>query len=293
MSIEVQPLTPAFGAEIKGVDLVSCSAAEFDGILEIFSEYGVVFFRDQQRLSEKEHIDLASRFGEIHIHPAARGREDAYPGLLKMKTNKESTVAAGNRWDSDVSCDEFPPYASILQLHETPSSGGDTLFASLCAAYEALSDPMKTMLDGLTALHSGEEPFRHLFKFQNHQAGQGWPENDHPIVREHVSSGRPALFIDREFTKKINELPKDEGKALLEFLFGHTERVDFQCRFQWTPNAIAIWDNRCVLHHALWDYWPEQRTGSRVTTVGEKPVAWRLSDHSKVQKERSSIRLTA
>ena len=293
MSIEVKPLTPTFGAEIKGVDLASSSAAGFDEVLEIFSEYGVIFFRDQNKLSEEAHINLARRFGEIHIHPAARGKGEDPSGLLKMKTNKESKVAAGNRWHSDVSCDEFPPYASILQLHETPSSGGDTLFASLCAAYDALSSRMKTMLDGLSALHSGEEPFRHLFKFENHQEGQGWPENDHPLIREHLPSGRPALFVDREFTKKINELPKDEGKALLDFLFSHTERVDFQCRFQWTPNAIAIWDNRCVLHHALWDYWPEQRSGCRVTTVGEKPVAWRLSDHTGTQKERSSIRLTA
>ena len=293
MSIEIKPLTPTFGAEIKGVDLASSSAAGFDEVLEIFSEYGVIFFRDQNKLSEEAHINLARRFGEIHIHPAARGKGEDPSGLLKMKTNKESKVAAGNRWHSDVSCDEFPPYASILQLHETPSSGGDTLFASLCAAYDALSSRMKTMLDGLSALHSGEEPFRHLFKFENHQEGQGWPENDHPLIREHLPSGRPALFVDREFTKKINELPKDEGKALLDFLFAHTERVDFQCRFQWTPNAIAIWDNRCVLHHALWDYWPEQRSGCRVTTVGEKPVAWRLSDHTGTQKERSSIRLTA
>ena len=293
MSIEVKPLTPAFGAEIEGVDLASSSAADFDEVLKIFSKYGVIFFRDQNKLSEEAHINLARRFGEIHIHPAARGKGEDPSGLLKMKTNKESKVAAGNRWHSDVSCDEFPPYASILQLHETPSSGGDTLFASLCAAYDALSSRMKTMLDGLSALHSGEEPFRHLFKFENHQEGQGWPENDHPLIREHLPSGRPALFVDREFTKKINELPKDEGKALLDFLFSHTERVDFQCRFQWTPNAIAIWDNRCVLHHALWDYWPEQRSGCRVTTVGEKPVAWRLSDHTGTQKERSSIRLTA
>ena len=293
MSIEVKPLTPAFGAEIEGVDLASSPAADFDEVLEIFSKYGVIFFRDQNKLSEEAHINLARRFGEIHIHPAARGKGEDPSGLLKMKTNKESKVAAGNRWHSDVSCDEFPPYASILQLHETPSSGGDTLFASLCAAYDALSSRMKTMLDGLSALHSGEEPFRHLFKFENHQEGQGWPENDHPLIREHLPSGRPALFVDREFTKKINELPKDEGKALLDFLFAHTERVDFQCRFQWTPNAIAIWDNRCVLHHALWDYWPEQRSGCRVTTVGEKPVAWRLSDHTGTQKERSSIRLTA
>ena len=293
MPMEIKPLTPAFGAEITGVDLLEISDQEFEEVLEIFAKYGVIFFRDQGRLSEEGHITLARRFGEIHVHPAARGKEDEYPGLVKMRTHKESRVAAGNRWHSDVSCDELPPQASILQLHQTPKLGGDTLFASLCAAYEGLSDRMKVLLDGLTALHSGEEPFRHLFKFENHQKGQGWPENDHPVVREHVESGRPVLFVDREFTKKINDLPKDEALALLNFLFDHTERVDFQCRFQWTQNAIAIWDNRCVLHHALWDYWPEERVGCRVTVVGEKPVAWTLDAHKNAESKKSSIRLTA
>ena len=127
MSIEVKPLTPTFGAEIEGVDLASSSAADFDEVLEIFSKYGVIFFRDQNKLSEEAHINLARRFGEIHIHPAARGKGEDPSGLLKMKTNKESEVAAGNRWHTDVSCDEFPPYASILQLHETPSSGGNPI----------------------------------------------------------------------------------------------------------------------------------------------------------------------
>ena len=293
MPIEINPLTPAFGAEITGIDLLESSDKEFEEVLQIFSKYGVIFFRDQDKLSEEAHMTLARRFGEIHVHPAARGKEDEYPGLLKMRTHKESRVAAGNRWHSDVSCDEFPPQASILQLHQTPKLGGDTLFASLCAAYDALSDRMKVLLDGLTALHSGEEPFRHLFKFENHEKGQSWPENNHPIIRKHVESGRPILFVDREFTKKVNELPKDEARALLEFLFSHTERVDFQCRFQWTENAIAIWDNRCVLHHALWDYWPEERAGCRVTVVGEKPVAWSLRDQQKDNEQGSSIRLTA
>ena len=293
MPMEIKPLTPAFGAEITGVDLLESSDQEFEEVLEIFTKYGVIFFRDQGRLSEEGHITLARRFGEIHVHPAARGKEDEYSGLVKMRTHKESRVAAGNRWHSDVSCDELPPQASILQLHQTPKLGGDTLFASLCAAYEGLSDRMKVLLDGLTALHSGEEPFRHLFKFENHQKGQGWPENDHPVVREHVESGRPVLFVDREFTKKINDLPKDEALALLNFLFDHTERVDYQCRFQWTQNAIAIWDNRCVLHHALWDYWPEERAGCRVTVVGEKPVAWTLDVHKNAESKKSSIRLTA
>ena len=293
MTIKVQPLTPAFGAEVSGVDLLGGSDEEFAQILDVFSRYGVVFFRDQDRLGEDAHIDLAKRFGEIHVHPAARGKEAQYPGLVKMRTTGDSRVAAGNRWHSDVSCDEFPPQASILQLHQIPKLGGDTLFASLCAAYDALSERMKVMLDGLTALHSGEEPFRHLFKFENHQGHEGWPENSHPIVREHLESGRPALFVDREFTKAIDGLPKDEGRALLSFLFDHTERVDFQCRFQWTQNAIAIWDNRCVLHHALWDYWPEERAGCRVTTVGERPVAWSLGDRDDGERRGRKIRLTA
>jgi taurine dioxygenase len=293
MTIELRPLTPAFGAEVSGVDLTRMSEKEFDEIFAAFSDYGVIFFRDQDMLTEDQHLAFGKRFGDIHIHPAARGKESDSSGFIPMRTHRESIVAAGNRWHSDVSCDERPPQASILQLHQTPTIGGDTLFSSLSAAYSALSDPLKVMLDGLTALHSGEEAYRHLFEFKNHQSDQSWPENSHPLIRKHVDSGRPVIFVDREFTKQINELPKEEGRALLNFLFEHTERVDFQCRFQWTQNAIAIWDNRCVLHHALWDYWPEERSGARVTVVGEKPVFWELKDKQVPEETGSAIRLTA
>ncbi len=290
--MKVHPLTPSFGAVIEGADVVGMTDAQFTELFDHFTEWSVIFLRDQPALTPEQHLEFAQRFGDVHVHPAARGKPAEFPGLMRMKTNKESRVAAGNRWHSDVSCDELPPQASILQLHKIPPIGGDTLFSNLYAAYESLSDRMKVYLDGLTALHSGEESFRHLFQFKNADEGAMWPENHHPIVRRHVDSGRPVLFVDREFTKRIDDLPKEEGKALLEFLFDHTERVDLQCRFQWSENAIAIWDNRCVLHHALWDYWPQDREGHRVSVVGEKPVAWRLDEDGDAGR-KTNVRLTA
>ncbi|MEL7157937.1 MAG: TauD/TfdA family dioxygenase [Actinomycetota bacterium] len=292
MSLTIEPLTPAFGAEIGGIDVVDLSDAEFGELFEAFARFGVVFLRDQRPLTAEQHLAFARRFGEIHVHPAARGRPAEFPGRIELRTTEDSRVAAGNRWHSDVSCDALPPQASILQLHEIPPVGGDTLFASLSAAYDALSDRMKVLLDGLTALHSGEEAFRHLFRFQQTDPGGRWPEHDHPVVRRHPDSGRPVLFVDREFTKKINDLPKDEGRAILEFLFDHTERVDFQCRFRWSTDAIAIWDNRCVLHHALWDYWPAERQGHRISVVGEKPEMWRPDVHT-VPPHPATVKLTA
>jgi taurine dioxygenase len=275
MSLTIEPLTPLIGAEIKGVDVTKITTEEFVELFQAFTDHSVIFMRDQPQMNAEEHTLFAKRFGEIHIHPAARGKPAEHPGYIRMRTDSQSRVAAGNRWHSDVSCDAKPPQASILQLHQIPPLGGDTLFSSLYAAYHALSDPMKLYLDGLTALHSGEEPFRHVFEFKADDESARWPENHHPIVRKHSDSGRPALFVDREFTKSIDVLPKEEGKALLEFLFSHIERVDFQCRFRWSENAIAIWDNRCALHHALWDYYPEERRGRRISVVGEEPLAWR------------------
>lgn len=293
MTLSVKPLTPRFGAVVEGADLLKLNDATFADLFDVFTQYGVIFIRDQPALTPEQHLTFANRFGEVHVHPAARGKPAEFPGLMRMKTNSESQVAAGNRWHSDVSCDALPPQASILQLHKVPPIGGDTLFTSLYAAYDGLSDRMKDLLNGLTALHSGEEAFRHLFKFTNADADGRWPENHHPIVRRHKDSGRPALFVDREFTKKIDELPKEEGKALLTFLLDHTERVDFQCRFRWTKNAIAIWDNRCVLHHALWDYWPAEREGCRVSVVGEKPQIWKRHKDVMPEQDYGTVKLTA
>ena len=167
---------------------------------------------------------------------------------------------------------------SILQLHEIPPVGGDTLFASMYAAYAALSPRMKQLLDGMTARHSGEWSYRHLFKYQPHEPADGYPEAVHPVVIRPSGTDRPALYVNREFTVELEDLPQAEGQALLEFLFDHAERADFQCRFRWSSDAIAIWDNRSTQHFAMWDYWPHSRKGRRVSVRGPRPQMWYLEE---------------
>lgn len=300
--MEIAPLTPTLGAEVIGADLVDLSDQQFTEIFDAFVAHSVIFFRDQPALSVDQHFAFAERFGSVHVHPFERlgdksgknAKNAKRPGIVRIHTTSDSRVAAGNRWHSDVSCDEEPPQASILQLHQIPPVGGDTLFASMYAAYDALSDRMKRMLDGLTARHSGEESYRRLFQATTADPTATWPEVDHPVVRRHVDSGRPALYVDREFTEQINDLPKEEAKSLLEFLFDHSERANFQCRFRWTENAIAVWDNRAVMHHAMWDYWPHERQGRRISVKGERPVTW-LLDHDQPPGPgtTNTVRLTA
>jgi taurine dioxygenase len=261
------------------VDLTRPNAELIGQIENVLQQYSVVFFRDQPALSPAEHSALASAFGPIHVHPAAPRSSD-FPGVLKIEATRDTKVAAGNRWHSDVSCEPEPPYVSILQLHEIPPVGGDTLFASMYAAYEALSPRMKQMLDGMTARHSGEWSYRHLFKYQLHESADGYPEAVHPVVIRPSGSDRPALYVNREFTVGLEDLPQAEGQALLEFLFAHAERADFQCRFRWSSDAIAIWDNRSTQHFAMWDYWPHSRKGRRVSVRGTRPQMWHLDEAS-------------
>ena len=299
MAMEVTPATPTLGAEVTGIDVLDLDEAGFAQLHQALVDHSVLILRDQPALTPDQHLAFAQRFGPVHVHPfhrlgARQPAVDDKAGLLPIRTTAESRVAPGNRWHSDVSCDDQPPQASILQLHHIPPVGGDTLFASMYAAYDALSDRMKRLLDGLTARHSGEESYRKLFRVGTVDPSATWPEVDHPVVRRHPDSGRPALYVNREFTESLNDLPKEEGRALLEFLFAHAERVDFQCRFRWTTNAIAIWDNRAVLHHAMWDYWPAERRGQRVSVTGERPEAWRL-DHDRLPEAATAntVRLTA
>ena len=272
--LDISPLTPLVGAEVAGVDLRNPDADLIHEIENVLHRYSVVFFRDQSELSPAEHTALASAFGPVHLHPAAPRGSD-FPGVLKVEVDHDTKVATGNRWHSDVSCEQEPPYVSILQLHEIPPVGGDTLFSSMYAAYEALSQRMKQMLDGMTARHSGEWSYRHLFKFKLHEPQDGYPEAIHPVVIRHHGSDRPSLYVNREFTAELNDLPREEGAALLKFLFEHAERTDFQCRFRWSPNAVAIWDNRSTQHFAMWDYRPDVRKGRRVSVRGKAPKMWR------------------
>lgn len=157
---------------------------------------------------------------------------------------------------------------SILYLTQVPPEGGDTLFASMYAAYEALSDRLQAYLDGLTAIHDGEHVYRGLY--QGEQKAQ-YPRAEHPVVRTHPVTGRKCLYVNRGFTTRLVGVPIDESAAMLRYLYEHMENPLFQCRFRWRENSVAFWDNRCVQHRAMWDYWPERRYGNRVTVSGDAP----------------------
>jgi taurine dioxygenase len=268
-AIEVAPLEPNIGAEIHGVDLAQpLDERTFKEIHDALIEHQVIFFRDQV-LTPEQHKAFGRRFGELHVHPAAPGLVEGHPEILVIKADEKSKRVAGEEWHSDVSCDPEPPMGSILYMHELPPVGGDTLFASMYAAYEALSDRMKRFLESLTAIHDGEQAYRGRYGVDDRD--KEYPRAQHPVIRTHPVSGRKALFVNRGFTRRIAELRRPESDALLESLFRHVETPELHCRFRWRKHSIAFWDNRCVQHHAMWDYFPQRRQGHRVTIKGDKP----------------------
>jgi taurine dioxygenase len=270
-TIGVRKLTPIIGGEISGVDLSrSLSNLQFDEILRALAENLVIFFRDQH-LTEQQHLDFGRRFGELHIHPAAPHGQ-GLPELMIVHADKDSPRANGEAWHSDVSCDPEPPMGSILYIRACPREGGDTLFANMYAAYEALSGRMKQYLNGLTAIHDGEDVYRGLYANYGVADKPAYPRAEHPVVRTHPVTGRKCLYVNRGFTRRINGISRDESDGILRYLFEHMENPLFQCRFRWRENSIAFWDNRCTQHRAIWDYWPHTRSGHRVTIKGERPV---------------------
>jgi alpha-ketoglutarate-dependent taurine dioxygenase len=270
-TISVDKLTPIIGAEIGGIDLSKpLGNRTFEEIHRALAENSVIFFRDQH-ISEQQHLDFGSRFGKLHVHPAAP-HAPGHPELMIIHADKDSPRANGEGWHSDVSCDVAPPMGSILYIRTCPPRGGDTLFASMYAAYEALSDRMKAYLEGLTAIHDGEEAYRGTYANYGVSDKTTYPRAEHPIVRTHPVTGKKALYVNRGFTKRIVGVPRDESSAILHYLWDHAENELFQCRFRWRENSIAFWDNRCVQHRAMWDYWPHTRSGHRVTVQGDRPV---------------------
>lgn len=270
-SIQVRPLTPTIGAEIHGVDLGGeISNREFDDIHKALLNHVVIFFRDQ-KMTPEQHMDFGRRFGRLHIHPASPNLLEGHPEILIIQADANSKRVAGEVWHSDVSCEPEPPMGSILYMLEPPSNGGgDTMFANMYAAYNALSEPMKRFLEGLTAVHDGEHVFRGRYQYTK-DPNKINPKASHPIVRTHPGTGMKALFVNRGFTTRIEGLNENESASLLAMLFDHAETPAFQCRFKWAPGSVAFWDNRAALHHAMWDYHPLSRLAHRVTICGDKP----------------------
>jgi taurine dioxygenase len=269
-TIELRKSTPIIGAEIFGVDLSKpLGNQQFQEVYDALMDRLVIFFRDQ-KLDVEQHKAFGRRFGKLHVHPAAPSVLPDDPEILVIKADERSDRVAGEEWHSDVSCDPEPPMGSILYLTEVPpDGGGDTMFANMYLAYETLSEPIRKMLDGLTAVHDGEHVYRGRYGVDD--AGKTFPRAEHPVVRTHPVTGKKCLYVNRPFTTRIVGLRKSESDAILEMLYQHVETPEFCMRLKWQANSIAFWDNRCVQHHALWDYYPNKRYGHRVTICGEKP----------------------
>ena len=268
--LTINKLSPVIGAEISGANLISPSDEEFKELEQALSEHSVLFFRDQPKLSPTQQVAFATQFGPLHSHPAAPTLEDD-EAIFVIKTDANSKIANGNGWHTDVSCDSEPPLVTMLQLHQVPETGGDTLFSSMYAAYETLSMRMKAFLAELDAKHESEHVYRGRYTDRGVDDKTNYPSSIHPIVTSHPISRRRALYVNPSFTTMIDGLSKKESQTILELLFTHQSRPEFQVRFQWTVNAIALWDNRSAQHFAMWDYWPQPRQGHRVTIKGESP----------------------
>lgn len=267
-TIKVSPLNPVIGAEISDIDLTRpLSNEQTDELKLALAEHLAIFFRDQP-IDFENHKALARKFGGIHIAPStAAWRVPDHPEVTIIHADEKSKFVAGEDWHSDMSCDPEPPLGSILHMHTVPDSGGDTVFSNMYAAYEALSERMKALLDGLTAMHDALVGFGGITP-----EGMKLPRSTHPVIRRHPVTGRKTIYVNKGYTTRINELPKDESAALLAFLFQHVQRPQFQCRFQWRPNSIAFWDNRSSQHSAIWDYFPQTRSGYRIQVLGDRPV---------------------
>jgi len=277
-TLTISPLSGALGAEISGVDLsAELSNVQFDEIHQAFLDHHVIFFCNQDGLTPEAHKTFARRFGTLNVHPYVQGMTD-HPELLEIIKEPEDKVNFGGGWHSDMSFLEKPALGSLLYALEVPDFGGDTLFASQIAAYEALSDGMKDMLGGLKAVHSASREYSaaghsaQSRKSMQASTATDAPEYEHPVVRTHPDTGRKGLYINPAFTLRFAGMTKRESKPLLDFLFNHSRDERFTCRFRWSAGTLAFWDNRCCWHYALNDYGGKRRHMRRATVNGDRPV---------------------
>lgn len=274
--IEIHPFTGAVGAEIRNVDLASLDETEADTVRRTLFDRGVVFFRGQH-LTPEQHVAAAEKFGPIDVNRFFK-HVDGYPMIAEVRKEPEQKSNIGGGWHTDHTYDQAPALGSMLYALEVPPTGGDTLFASMYAAYDALSDGLKQTLEGLRAMHSS----RHVFGANRYKGGNdlqgrlGNPElatQDavHPVVIRHPGSGRKALYVNPSFTLRFEGWTDEESRPLLEFLYRHAQRPEFCCRFQWEEGSVAFWDNRATWHYAVNDYHGARRLMHRVT-IGGPPL---------------------
>ncbi|HMG49052.1 MAG TPA: TauD/TfdA family dioxygenase [Inquilinus sp.] len=277
--VEIQPMAGSLGADI---DLAGPVDDDSFAVIRQALDNHLVIFLHGLELAPEELVALTRRFGPISRAPYIK-HMDEHPDIVAVKkaADERKVSTFGNAWHSDFSFLDQPPMASLLYACEVPTHGGDTLFANMYAAYDALSDGMKRLLDGLDAMHSGK-PYGtggipgNVAVSKSIGIERNRPEADreipHPVVRVHPATGRKALFINSIYTQRFDGMTVEESKPLLDFLYAHAIRPEFTCRLRWTAHDLAIWDNRCTLHYAVNDYDGQDRLLYRTMVQGERPV---------------------
>jgi taurine dioxygenase len=272
--LDIKPLAGALGAEIRGMDLgKTLSEDDVLRLRKLLNEYEVIFFRDQD-ISPGCQKALALCFGPLQTHPAY-DTIDGYPEItiLESTADKPTKIEA---WHSDMTFREHPPMGTVLKSVIVPPKGGDTLWASMTAAYDALSSQLQQFLEGLVAVHDFSWGFKESLaepggRERLADAVAAYPPVRHPVIRTHPETGKKVLFVNSLFTTHIEDLSKAESRAVLDFLFQHIQTPEFAVRFSWEPHSIAIWDNRSTQHKPVNDYFPAHRRMERITIDGDRP----------------------
>ena len=254
--LDIRPVGASLGAEICNIDLNDLDRRERQAIKDAFAEHLVLFFPGQ-RLTPDGHREFASMFGELEVVPALAKLDDDHPEIVVLN---DADTPAADVWHTDVTFSESPPITAILHMVKCPPYGGDTQWINLYEAYETLSEPLKEMLEGLTAIH--------VNKYGTGQVAE------HPVVRVHPETGRKSLYVNRIFTSHIRQLSRPESDTLLPFLYRWSEQSRFSVRYRWQAGDVGMWDNRCTLHQRVND-WNGDRTLQRITVLGDEPTGVR------------------
>ncbi|MEO1662727.1 MAG: TauD/TfdA family dioxygenase [Pseudomonadota bacterium] len=266
---EPRLLSPAIGAELIGADIANFDDTLVAEVRAALLKYKVVFFRDQHYLSRDRHIEFASRFGDLEIHPATP-KDQPDPEVLRIAHGPNSK-GQENNWHSDVTWRAEPSLGSILRAIELPEVGGDTLFSNMAMAYDDLEDELKDRLCKMTAVHDIARVFAKRLNKDASALHDKFPPQEHPVIRTHPETGERSLYVNIAFTDYIVGMDREESDELLQFLYRRAWLPEYQCRFRWAPGSLAFWDNRACQHYAASDYFPNVRIMERVTVAGDKP----------------------
>lgn len=268
---DARMVSPSLGAEISGVDLTTdLPEPVVDDLRRALHEYKVLFFRDQP-LTAETHVRFAARFGELEVHPFIPSNTD-HPALCRFEKGAQ-TGGYENAWHHDVTWRECPSMGAVLHAIEVPDVGGDTLFADMYGAYAGLPDDLRARVDGLDAVHDFMQAFgRTVGDDQRADLRAAFPEMVHPVAPIHAATGRPHLYVNRNFTTGIVGLDPDGGRALIDTLARQADYPEYQVRLRWEPHTVAFWDNRAVQHYAASDYFPQTRIMERASIVGPRPI---------------------